>query len=47
MVETEQGLPISANLPGLDEKDVKLTIDDGVLTLRGLERAETTDDARG
>lgn len=35
MVETEQGLRVSAELPGLDEKDVELTIDDGVLTLRG------------
>jgi len=47
MVETEQGLRVSAELPGLDEKDVELTIDDGVLTLRGEKRAETTDKERG
>ncbi|GLS65617.1 heat-shock protein Hsp20 [Methylobacterium oxalidis] len=47
LVETEQGLRVSAELPGLDEKDVELTIDDGVLTLRGEKRAETTDKERG
>ncbi|MDR7040538.1 HSP20 family protein [Methylobacterium sp. BE186] len=47
MVETEQGLRVSAELPGLEEKDVELTIDDGVLTLRGEKRAETTDKERG
>ncbi len=47
VVETEQGLRVSAELPGLDEKDVELTIDDGVLTLRGEKRAETTDKERG
>ncbi|GJE33440.1 Hsp20/alpha crystallin family protein [Methylobacterium oxalidis] len=47
LVETEQGLRVSAELPGLDEKDVELTIDDGVLTLRGEKRAETTDTQRG
>jgi len=41
MVETEQGLRVSAELPGLDEKDVELTIDNDVLTLRGEKRAET------
>lgn len=34
-------------LPGLDEKDVELLIADGVLTLRGEKRAETTDKDRG
>jgi len=47
MVETEGGLRVSAELPGLDEKDVELLIDDDVLTLRGEKRAETTDKERG
>lgn len=47
MVETDQGLRVSAELPGLDEKDVELLIEDGVLTLRGEKRAETTDKERG
>ncbi|GEP10178.1 Hsp20/alpha crystallin family protein [Methylobacterium gnaphalii] len=47
MVETDQGLRVSAELPGLDENDVELLIEDGALTLRGEKRAETTDKERG
>ncbi|MGH1592236.1 Hsp20/alpha crystallin family protein [Methylobacterium phyllosphaerae] len=47
MVETDHGLRVSAELPGMDEKDVELLIEDGVLTLRGEKRAETTDKERG
>lgn len=41
------GLRVSAELPGLEEKDVELLIEDGVLTLKGEKRAETTDKERG
>ncbi|MRI57599.1 Hsp20/alpha crystallin family protein [Methylobacterium sp. DB1607] len=47
VVETEQGLRVSAELPGLDEKDVELVIEDGILTLRGEKRSETSDKERG
>ncbi len=47
MVEAEGGLRVSAELPGMDEKDVELLIDDDVLTLRGEKRAESTDKERG
>ena len=48
VVEAEGGaLRVSAELPGLDEKDVELLIEDGVLTLKGEKRAETTDKERG
>jgi len=47
MVETDQGLRVSAELPGLEEKDVELLINDDVLTLRGEKRAETADKERG
>lgn len=47
VVETEQGLRVSAELPGLDEKDVELFIEDGILTLRGEKRSETSDKERG
>ena len=40
-------LRVSAELPGLDETDVELLIEDGVLTLKGEKRAETTDKERG
>ena len=48
VVEAEGGaLRVSAELPGLDEKDVELLVEDGVLTLKGEKRAETTDKERG
>ncbi len=30
-------------MPGLEEKDIELVLDDGVLTLRGEKRSETED----
>ena len=45
--EADGALRVSAELPGLDEKDVELLIADGVLTLKGEKRAETTDKDRG
>ncbi|MET3483621.1 Hsp20/alpha crystallin family protein [Methylobacterium sp. 1973] len=47
LVEADGALRVSAELPGLDEKDVELLIADGVLTLKGEKRAETTDRVRG
>ncbi|MBE7244808.1 MAG: Hsp20/alpha crystallin family protein [Actinomycetospora chiangmaiensis] len=48
VVEAEGGaLRVSAELPGLDEKDVDVLVEDGVLTLKGEKRAETTDKERG
>ncbi|WP_342108592.1 Hsp20/alpha crystallin family protein [Methylobacterium sp. SI9] len=48
VVEADGGaLRVSAELPGLEEKDVELLIEDGVLTLKGEKRAETTDTKRG
>jgi HSP20 family protein len=46
-VETDEGLRVSAELPGLDATDVEVLIEDGVLTLRGEKRSETSDAARG
>ncbi|MGH1570510.1 Hsp20/alpha crystallin family protein [Methylobacterium sp. P31] len=47
VVEADGGLRVSAELPGLDEKDVELLIADGVLTLKGEKHAETADKGRG
>jgi HSP20 family protein len=47
LVEENGALRVSAELPGLDEKDVELLIAEGVLTLKGEKRAQTTDAARG
>lgn len=45
--ETEQALHITAELPGLDEKDVEIAIEDGVFTLRGEKRSQVEDKDRG
>jgi len=45
--ETEREIRITAELPGLDEKDVELTLEDGVLTLRGEKKSEVEDKDRG
>lgn len=38
--ETDDAIEIAAELPGIDEKDVELTLSDGVLTLKGEKKAE-------
>jgi len=47
--ETEKGLEVTAELPGVDEKDVEVTLDEGTLTIRGEKKMETekTDEAKG
>ena len=47
LAETEKELRITAELPGLDEKDVEITVEDGVLTLHGEKRSEIEDKDRG
>ena len=42
--ETEKELVVKADLPGIDEKDINLTIQDGVLTLRGEKKNENKDE---
>lgn len=41
VAETERALTITADLPGVEEKDVALTVTDGVLTLKGEKKAES------
>jgi HSP20 family protein len=45
--ETENEVRIIAELPGMNEKDVELLVQDGVLTLRGEKKSETEDKDRG
>jgi len=45
--ETDDGYRLTAELPGIDEKDVEVSLDDGVLMLRGEKKSETSDDRRG
>ena len=35
VVQSDKDIRISAELPGLDEKDVEVLVDDDVLTIRG------------
>lgn len=39
--ETDDEVLVSAELPGIDPKDVELTLDNGVLTIKGHKREET------
>lgn len=41
--ETDGAIRVSADLPGLEEKDVEVLLEDGLLTLRG-EKSSTTED---
>ena len=43
---SDKELRVSAELPGLDEKDVEVLIDKDVLTIRGEKRSETEDRER-
>lgn len=44
--ETDGGYRVTAELPGMDEKDIDISFSDGVLTLRGEKRSETEDKGR-
>jgi HSP20 family protein len=40
VAEGSDGIDVIAELPGVDEKDIEVTIADGMLTIRGEKRAE-------
>jgi HSP20 family protein len=44
--ETDKQVTVTAELPGLEEKDVELLLQDGMLTLRGEKRSESDDKDR-
>jgi HSP20 family protein len=44
LAETKNGLELTVELPGLDEKDVEVSISDGLLTVRGEKRFETEEE---
>jgi len=47
LAETDRDIRVTAELPGLDEKDVDITVEEGVLTLRGEKKSEVEDKDRG
>ena len=46
VADTDKEIRVTADLPGLEEKDVEVTLDDDVLTIRGEKRSETEDKSR-
>ena len=44
--DTDKELRVTAELPGLEERDVEVVLEDGVLTLRGEKKSETEDKDR-
>lgn len=44
--ETDKQVMVTAELPGLEEKDVEVMLEDGMLTIRGEKRSETADKDR-
>ncbi|OMI13118.1 heat-shock protein [Bradyrhizobium brasilense] len=44
--ETDKEVTVSAELPGLNEKDVRVEITNGVLSIRGERKAERSDDSK-
>jgi HSP20 family protein len=46
VAETDKDVRISAELPGLEEKDVEVLMGDGVLTIRGEKKSEIEDKER-
>ncbi len=45
--ESDREIRITAEVPGMNEKDVELLMEDGVLTIRGEKKSETEDKDRG
>ena len=45
--ETDKAIRVTAELPGLDEKNVEVLVEDGALTVRGEKKAEVEDKDRG
>ena len=45
--ESDTEYVVTAELPGLEEKDVEISLEDDVLTIRGEKRAEHTDENAG
>ena len=44
--ETDKEIRVAAELPGLEENDVEILLEDGILTLRGEKESETVDQDR-
>lgn len=45
--ETDKGLEVTAELPGVDEKDVDVTLADNILTIKGEKKSEREEKGEG
>lgn len=45
IVESPKELTLTAELPGIDEKNIDVSVEDGVITIRGEKEAEKKEDA--
>ncbi len=45
--ETADGLEVAAELPGVDEKDLDITVADGLLSIKAEKKLEETKDEKG
>jgi len=43
---TDNEIRVSAELPGMDEKEVEVLVNEGVLTIRGEKKSEAEDQGR-
>ncbi|NKJ08304.1 Hsp20/alpha crystallin family protein [Rhizobium sp. SG741] len=46
IADTDKEIKVTAEVPGLEEKDIEVLLNDGVLTLRGEKRSENEDKDR-
>jgi HSP20 family protein len=47
VVETDRGVEVTVELPGLDEKDIDVSISDGAVTVKGEKKVERKEEKRG
>jgi HSP20 family protein len=45
--ETDRAVEVTAELPGMDEKDVEVSVAEGVLTIRGKKESERASEEKG
>jgi HSP20 family protein len=47
MIDEKDEILVKADLPGLDQKDIEVTVEDGTLTIRGERKAEKEEKKEG
>src|SRR5262245_45743800 len=47
IAETDKEIQVAPELSGLDDKDVEVTLSDGVLTIKGEKKSERKEDGKG